>query len=369
MTLEMKASNEWMKRPNDERFESLYALGAAARYFRDNSKATVISNRQIEVGATSDQKGLQIAGPNGGTVTPTHWSFGQLAGLSGAPAGYLRKLHPALAADCLNWGLRVNRDVEEIGVLLSRKELGTRMTAATGPNYGRVWNTDIVDQLIRNFGDGTPQGGGRFTVPGTFGMELDEVTKENTTIYGSDRDMFVFLTDERNRIELPNRRNGQTGSLARGFFIWNSEVGSSSLGIAMFLFDYVCANRIVWGMDSAREIRVRHTAGAPDRWIEEIVPILNTYANDAVMDVENTLKAAQKAKIDDKVEDFLKKRKFTQSQIKATVEAHEAEEGRPIETVWDAVTGTTAAAKSIKWQDERVNMERLGGRMLDLVAA
>ena len=82
------------------------------------------------------------------------------------------------------------------------------------------------------------------------------MTKNNTTIYGSDRDMFVFLADEENRIVVPNRRNGQSGSLAKGFFVWNSEVGSQSIGAAFFLFDYACSNRIVWGAQDFKEIRI-----------------------------------------------------------------------------------------------------------------
>ena len=39
------------------------------------------------------------------------------------------------------------------------------------------------------------------------------------------------------RIEIPGRRNGRTGSLARGFFVWNSEVGDTTLGVEFFLFD------------------------------------------------------------------------------------------------------------------------------------
>jgi hypothetical protein len=48
--------------------------------------------------------------------------------------------------------------------------------------------------------------------------------------------------------------------------------------------------------------------------------------------------------------------------------AHELEEGRPMETLWDAVCGITAAAKSINTQDDRVAWERAGGRLLDLAA-
>ncbi len=42
---------------------------------------------------------------------------------------------------------------------------------------------------------------------------LDTVTKENTTLYASDRDFFVFLANEKNKIEVPNRRNGRAGSM------------------------------------------------------------------------------------------------------------------------------------------------------------
>ena len=61
-------------------------------------------------------------------------------------------------------------------------------------------------------------------MPGEFGERVT-VKKENTTLYASDRDMFVFLADEENRIEIPGRRAGRSGSFARGFFVWNSEVG------------------------------------------------------------------------------------------------------------------------------------------------
>ncbi len=45
------------------------------------------------------------------------------------------------------------------------------------------------------------------------------------------------------------------------------------------------------------------------------------------------------------------------------------EEGRPIETVWDAVTGITAYSKGLAFQDQRVALETKAGALLDLVAA
>lgn len=192
------------------------------------------------------------------------------------------------------------------------------------------------------------------------------VTKENTTLYASDRDMFVFLADEENRITVPNRRDGQSGSMARGFFMWNSDVGANTQGIALFLFDYVCGNRIVWGAQDFREIRIRHTSSAPDRFIEEVQPAIEAYANSATTSVVQAIEAAQSKKIDD-IDDFLRKR-FSASQVSAIKAAHMADEQRPIETLWDATTAVTAYARGIQHQDARVELEREGGKILNLAA-
>lgn len=253
MTTLTQASRQWASRPADERFLSLTELGEKVRGQRERSVASVTSTRRIEIQPhpVDPKWGITIDN-DGAIVDPTHWSFGQLANLAGAPASYLRKLPAPLVSDVLNYGLRFIRDAEDVGLLRTEHEPVTadgdviahnELRAATGPRYGRVWNEEIVTALEQKFGDGRT---GEFRVPGEFGQDVP-ITRANTTIYGSDRDIFIFLADEQNRIEMPNRRNGQPGSLARGFFVWNSEVGSQSIGAAFFLFDYVCMNRIVWG--------------------------------------------------------------------------------------------------------------------------
>lgn len=373
MTTLMQASRQWASRPSDERFTSLTALQDKVRRERDNSIQSVVSTRQIEVQPNPNDpiKGITIAGEHG-TYDPTNWSFNQLASLSGAPASYLRKLPAPIVADAMNYGLRFNRDAEDVGILRTGVERATadghmvpghELRAATGPRYGRVWNDQIVGALANKFGDGVT---GDFKVPGEFGVDVP-VTEANTTIFGSDRDIFVFLADEKNRMEVPNRRNGQSGSLARGFFIWNSEVGSQSIGAAFFLFDYACSNRIVWGAQEFKEIRLRHTVSAPDRWLEEISPVLMEYSEASAAPIEQTIMEAQQKRVDDDLDKFLANR-FTRSESNAIKQAHLREEGRPIETVWDATTAVTAHAKTIPHQDSRVQMERKGGAILDLVA-
>lgn len=44
------------------------------------------------------------------------------------------------------------------------------------------------------------------------------------------------------------------------------------------------------------------------------------------------------------------------------------DEGRPIETLWDIVTGATAYARAIPYTADRVEFEAKAGEILDLVA-
>lgn len=376
-----QASYEFMNRPADQRFVSLHDLHAFTSSERDRSKQAVMSSRKLQFAPTQDNKGIVAIG-NHADANPTHWSFSQLSQLAGVPADLLRtqcenSLAP-LAADNLNAGMAVIRDVKEVGVLLRENRLhdyidsgaivgndlsrSVTLAAATGPNYGRIWNSQVTAELVKRFGNGTTDSDWR--VPGTFGKALENVTKENTTFYASDRDMFVFLADETNRINLPNRRNGEQGSLARGFFVYNSEVGSKTLGLAFFLFDYVCCNRIVWGVQEFEKIAIRHTSGAPDRWLEEIIPTLKAYHNSSASPIEAKLIGAQQTKLDN-AEEFLAKR-FTKKQVELISIAHLREEQKPIETIWDAVTGVTAYAKTLSNSDNRVEMEREGGKILEL---
>lgn len=365
----MQANREWSTRADDERFTSLTSMGDHFETLRANSKSLVIASSKLQAlpAGDAEHKGLFLeADVNGNLVptSPTHWSFGQLAQRAEAPAGYLRTLPAPVAADCINYGLRFKRSIEDIGLLVSRTaENRVVARAATGPKYGRVWNADIIAGLIDRFGDGI---NGRFRVPGEWGRQVT-VTKANTTLFASDEDFFVFLVDEVNRIEMPNRRNGQPGTLARGFFVWNSEVGAQTFGVATFLFDYVCGNRIVWGAEGYREIRLRHTASAPERWIHEVAPALETYANSQTADITKALTDARNAHLGDKLDSFLTQRFGARTGEKIKL-AHLADEGRPMENLWDVITGATAYARQIPHTNDRVKLERKAGDLFALAA-
>jgi hypothetical protein len=361
----MKASNQWSTRPDDERFVSLFDMRDHFDNVRNCSRETVVNSRKIEAqpDPADPHKGLTIVGPSAVPYAPTHWAFGQLAQLAEAPGGYLRTIPAPIAADCINYGLKFKRNIEDVGLLLYKNGHST-LRAATGPRYGRIWNADILNTLTKRIGDGVT---GEWKVPGEFGKAV-EVTKENTTLYASDRDMFVFLCDEENKIEIPNRRNGKSGLMSRGFFLWNSEVGDKTFGLGTFLFDYVCCNRIVWGASDYQEIKIRHTASAPDKWLDEVTPALLSYANASSNTIVDGIKAAQAAAIaPDKLDAFLANR-FGKRLVDPIKMVHATEEGRPIETAWDVTTAVTAYARGLGQTDKRLELERSAGEIMKLAA-
>lgn len=366
----MQAHHQWMNRPDDERFLSLTEMHDHCVSIREGSRNAIVESRRITVvPSDEDSKALMIQGPSGAKYAPTNWAFRQLAQLAEAPAGYLQTLPAPIAADAMNYGLQFKRDAEEVGLLLYRNGENV-CRAATGPNYGRIWNADIVGGLVHRFGDGNSSD---FRIPVEFGFkgERPEITKQNTTLYAGDRDFFVFLADEEHRIEVPDRRNGQSGSLARGFFAYNSEVGAGKFGIMTFLFDYMCGNHIVWGAEGVQEYSMKHTKGAPGRFIEQAMPALEAYAHSSTAGITRAIEQARGQYIgntvtrDEDVTKFLQAR-FTKKLAERIKVAHMQDEGRPIETLWDVNTAVTAYARSVPYMDERVELERQGGLILDM---
>ena len=344
------ASSQWYSRPSDERFTSLTEMSDHFHNVRNNSRAVVASTARIHV-KPLDNKNLVIMGQSEVGYEPTHYSFGQLSTLAEAPAGYLRTLPAPMAADCLNYGLKYKRDIEDVGLLLSKNHRN-ELRAATGPRYGRIWNSDVVDAMIQRFGDGVT---GQWKVPGEFGRPVT-VTKANTTLYGSDRDMFTFLADEENRIEVGGR------TLARGFFVWNSEVGAATFGLGTFLYDYVCCNRMIWGSRDYSEIKLRHTASAPDKFLMECAPAIKRYGEGSTNDIVVAIESARADRLSD-VDEFLAKR-YGPKQVASIKAIFELEENKPIETRWDVIVATTARARGIEHQDARVVAEREAGALL-----
>ena len=200
-----RVSSEWFSRPADQRYLSLNELANTVRDRTDRSRTRVVESALIHVEANrTDPERLALVLPGSDKpVAPTHWSFGQLASQVGAPAAYLRQLPAALAGINLQYGLTTNR-AEQIKTL-ETDDGRIELRAVTSPDYGRIFDHELVEAVQRIAGNGT--GDTRWKVPGVLDWSTGiynprvDIPKDTTTLYASDRDVFVFLVDDLNPIE------------------------------------------------------------------------------------------------------------------------------------------------------------------------
>ncbi|MBI1246130.1 MAG: DUF932 domain-containing protein [Alphaproteobacteria bacterium] len=370
-----RVSSEWFSRPDDERYLSLDALAQTVRGRAERSQTRVMETALIHVEASRDDpERLSLVLPGADApVAPTHWSFGQLASLVGAPAAYMRQLPAALAGINLQYGLSSHRaeQVKTLEIEDGRVEL----RAVTGPDYGRIYDHELVEAVQRIAGNGT--GDTRWKVPGVLDWSTGiynprvDITKDTTTLYASDRDVFLFLVDDLNPIEAGKLPDGSPDLYFRGFYCWNSEVGAKTLGMASFYLRAVCQNRNLWGVEDFEEITIRHSKYAASRFAHEATPALTTFAESSPMPFVNGIKAARErivATSDKDRTDFLRKRGFSKAETGRIIDTVLAEEGRPPESVFDFVQGITAIARDKAHQDARLDLEGKAKKLLDRAA-
>ena len=369
-----RVSSEWFSRPADERYMSLSELHAAVRGRAERSRTRTVESAAIRVEANrknAERLTLLLPG-EAAPLAPTHWSFGQLATMVGAPSAYLRQLPAPLAAINLQYGLTSNRAelIKTLEVEAGRVEL----RAVTSPDYGRIFDQELVAAVQRIAGNGT--GDTRWKVPGVLDWSTGiynprvDVTKTTTTLYASDRDVFLFLVDDLNPIEAGKLPDGSPDLYFRGFYCWNSEVGAKTLGIASFYLRAVCQNRNLWGVEDFEEITIRHSKYAASRFAHEAAPALTRFANSSPMPFVNGIKSARErvvARTDEERTDFLRKRGFGKSETAKIIETALAEEGRKPESVFDFVQGITAVARDRPHQDARLDLEARAKKLLDRV--
>lgn len=377
-------SMQWMSRPADQRYLSLDALHDYKKNFWEGSFQTRSQSKDVEliapeVETSADMHklkvGVKVSTPlitEVREICPTHQAFGQLCGLAKAPAAYLRELPSPMVSDQLNYRLRFSREVEEIKLYGGAEQL----YAATGPDYGRIPDYEVVKAVMQVAGSG--RGEMRWKIPGVVDWNTHmynpeaPVTKDSTTLYASDRDVFMFLVDDRNPIEVGKLADGSPDLMFRGFYIQNSEMGARSLKLAAFYLRAVCMNRNLWGVEGFQEIKINHTRLAPDRWLQQAQPALTSYANGSQTKLIEGVKAAKEAKLVANEEDaiaFLRDRKFSATKAKAILERGEREEGQQPRSAWDFAQAITADARDILNTDDRIGQEREAQRILDKIAA
>ncbi|MCH9031195.1 MAG: DUF932 domain-containing protein [candidate division Zixibacteria bacterium] len=350
----LDAHRQWATRSPDERFSSLESLYDYTHKRGLASHQMMLTVGRIEL-KESGEGGINLNG-HSEPMRLSNWSFGQLSAMAGAPAQYLRKLPPSLACSCLQYGLNANR--EECQVLIrkynsSEDRYTDRVAAAfTSSTYGRIWDADVVESIMEAI-EGTS-----WHVPHS--SEKDE--SDPSGLYASDRDMFAFMVNDENPVQVGNSK------LGRGFFCWNSETGSASFGISTFLYNYVCKNHIVWGAKDVNELRIIHRSRSR-HWFEvDGMRILNDFVGSRSLEseIKSMATRAMETPTAKSLDEILKQyqgKQFTKKELESAWVAGQ-EQGEDVTTVWGMVQGLTSVARDMPHIDRRVNLERRASMLL-----
>lgn len=355
-----------MSRPKDEQFSTLGVMAQATLARRKASvEATIPKNDFAKVRASVSDEGLITLGGH----ELNAWSAQQLCQRVSSPYGYLRKLPVDLTAACLNQGLITHLEDEtnhRDTSLLITPGIGahaSRLRAITSTTYTRIWDHEVIAMLMEHaVGFGPPR---------LFGKEGTE-GQSGAGLYAGDRDMFAFMVNEDDRIDIPGG-----DSLGRGFFVWNSEVGATSFGFMTFLFNFVCCNHIVWGAQEVAEFKVRHVGTAREKLMEFPKALETLRLRGGKMREQELILQAMtmefgtgKASV---TEDIVKhassqKVKLTQLEVAGAIDMAEQEQdlhsGASPRSLWGIVQGLTAYARDIPFADKRVDVEVRAGKLL-----
>lgn len=365
----MEAHWQWATRPDDERYLTVEDLRTAVLQRKEQSWTVQSQLNEVQVINPEGTNDVVVAVKQFGKqreLTPTHWGIRQLASWAGAGGvlPFTQKLPPAIGAVLTALNLQAGLDFaskREDGLILGQENGVETLRAVTSPSYGRIWDIQVVDMVIRFNQSGLWQ------VPAASYSQSNP--KRATTLYASDRDVFMFLVDAQTDIEVP----GHLAPMHRGFIVSNSEVGDAKFNMKFFLYDRVCDNRIIWGIQELLKIAIRHTGGAPERFESEAGDALKMYLESSPQKIIDVVaKAGELEPFKDKKDDngkpltaagWLQKRGFTKGVADAAVAQAIAQDGEA-RTLWQMVSGVTAFAKTIKHTDIRVDLEEQAGNLM-----
>jgi len=357
------ANKNWASRPKDQTFADLASLKASVASRRRRSLEANVDIHDVTFHPMDDGNGLQVMAA-GEFAQPTNWAFGQTASLLGAPAAYLRKLPADLAAKNLNHMASV-RERESFKFLMvdSENEADDRVElwASTSVEYGRIYDEDVVAMAERIIGADD-----RWFSPYAWG-------KKTRALWASDRDIFMYFIDGGSIVDAGRDPMGRQRQHNRGIYLWNSEVGKTTFGLSTFTFDETCGNFQIWGIRDIKLLKIRHTSGGPERFINEAAPALKEYVASSTKYLESAIKAARAYMLPKDDKEFTsffmsnKAARFTAAEVRRARALAEQEEGSSA-SLFDMVNGFTAQARLLVHADSRADLESRAGKLMKLVS-
>ena len=247
----MRANSELLKRSPDECFESLADLRNHCVTQRENS--TEVWSKPQAVSAVVQRDEVALNFEDGEARRLNEWSFGQLCSLCGINAKTINRLSPKTATIAIEETLpKADRPIQFLAE-------ADEVRSIHGISYTRLWNSELLDVVAQFDSEFQPPKPAQY--------------HHGTGLYAGEQDMFAFLVDDNAWVDIGEDR------FAPGFFVWNSEVGSRSVGIQTFWYQHICGNHIVWDCTDVNEFSRKHTSsvreaiGEIERMITSLVAV------------------------------------------------------------------------------------------------
>jgi hypothetical protein len=353
---------QWLKRPDDQRFLDIASLYEAVKSRRQRS--TQVDGSLEHLQFVTDHQNVFIRNQETEQEAElTNWSFGQAASLLKFPAKALRDLdHPQLACAVLQQKV-FQQERQDMRFLQTAEEDGLQMRAINSCKYGRIWDEHIVRLIMEHIDLDT------WKVPSASYASRNPTRA--STLYASDRDVYVWLVDEANPIEVPGSNGKDT--MFRGFKVSNSETGAGTFHGCEFTYRSSCDNRLLYGVTMGTEVKLRHTSGAPSRFKYEFIPKMKQAISSDPRQYVDAVEAARLYEVGKSDKDAVKwlssKSGFTATLSKRVLaKAEEEDEDNP-RSLWGLINGATAMARDLKHQDSRVELETKASDLMKYAVA
>ncbi len=327
-------------RSDDQHFATFDALYSHCLNRQRNSE--MHWRLPAEVIPTDYQGQLHLKLTGSRAFSLTDWSFGQVCQLSGLKKESLNRLKSSTAAQVLVETMpRGHRPIQiftEGDVIRSLHPVG----------YTRIHDAALLELVIDEAFDFDPPPVGESGATG---------------LYAGEQDMFAFMIDSKAWVEVGEER------FAPGFYLWNSEVGRRSMGLASFWYQRVCGNHIVWDPTHLVSYSRKHTANV-ETALGEFRKIIRHLVESSSVRKDKFAKSISRAQqtslgtSTDQVSKVLTGFGLAAGSVKEAVEAMAAKSDGF--TVYNAVDSLTRVTGRLQNAGERVEQDGKIGQLLSL---
>jgi hypothetical protein len=168
----------------------------------------------------------------------------------------------------------------------------------------------------------------------------------------------------------PDRLDGE--AFAPGFYVWNSEVGSRTIGIETFWFQRICGNHIAWDAVEVVEFSRKHTTNVREA-LDEVRRIIESLVakRDARRDgFAKVMRQAIRTKLGgdaEEVEKLLSQQGIPKTLAKEALEfASSQGQGQGGFTVFSVVDALTRLSRRLVNAGDRTELDKRFGKLLAL---